>query len=178
MKKLLVALGLAILVSAALWLPTGADHQVGISASVTVKNVCVTVSPTSIDYGTLDFEASQASNTLATPVTFLATNCGTASESFLARGANATAGSTTWTIQAAAPNCATPDINLFRHSLTRTAPTADTEKFLTTSNTSWVTGIGATSTASFNTKLYMPCHGSGGAGSTAATSVTVVATQP
>lgn len=184
MKKLLVALGLAILLSAALWLPSSAGPEAPITATVTVQNVSVTVSPTTIDYGTLAFEATKQSGTTAAP-TFTATNNGNVNEDLKVRGANATkdpsdlGGAFTWTIQTAAPVC--PDPNKFRHSVkgVSAGPVDDAEIFMTTVTSAGnltIAPLAASATKTFNSKLYMPCSGSSGLGQKATTSITVVAT--
>ncbi len=89
MKKLLVALGLAVVLSAALWLPSAAGHEAPISASVTVENVSIQVSPSSVNYGTLSLEDTSRSGTAVSPF-FTAINNGNVNEDILVRGADAT----------------------------------------------------------------------------------------
>jgi hypothetical protein len=179
MKKFLVASGGAVLLSAALWLPSLAQSEGTISASVTVQNIAVSVAPTSVDYNTVPFESSQSSN-LATPaVTFTATNDGNVNEDFAVRGADATLspGPGSWSIKATALDCVTPVLNEFRHSVTGTTG-GDPEIFMDTaaSTTPLAVAVGSASSKSFNSKIYTPCVGSAGLGQTASTSITVVAT--
>ncbi len=177
MKKLLVALGLAVLLGAALWLPSAAAPESPITASVTVQNISVTVSPTSINYGTLAFETTKRSDALATPVTFTATNNGNVNEDLKVRGADATVTGGPWTISATAPTCPA-QTNIYRHSaIGKTGIADDPEIFMTTANSAsnLVSVLAATGTKQLNSKLYMPCSGSGGLGLTATTSITVVA---
>ncbi len=177
MKKLFVALGLAALVSAALWLPSVAQSEDVITASVTVQNVSVTVNLSTVDYGTLSFEATQRSGTAPSPF-FIATNNGNVNEDLNVRGADATFTGGSWTIQATAPTCPT-QTDLFRHSVIgATSGTDDGEIFMTTldSGTPLATGLAANGTKGFNSKIYLPCSGSGGLGETASTTITVVAT--
>jgi len=177
MKKLLVGLGLAVLVSAALWLPSAAGPEAPITASVTVQNVSVTVSPASVNYGTLSFETTKRSDALTTPVTFTATNNGNVNEDLKVRGSDATFSGGSWTIQAAAPTCPA-QINLFRHSaIGKTGLADDPEFFMTTVNsgTNLASALAAAGAKDFNANIYMPCSGSGGLGLTASSSITVVA---
>ncbi len=177
MKKLLVALGLAVLVSAALWLPSVAQSEDTISATVTVQEIAVSVDPTDVNYGTVAFEATKRSGTAGSPY-FTASNDGNVNIDLKVRGANATFTGGSWTIQATAPSCPT-ETNLYRHSvLGATGGVDDTEIFMTTSNSSanLVSGLASAGTKGFNSKIYMPCTGSGGLGETASTSITVVAT--
>lgn len=177
MKKFLVAMGLAVLLSAALWLPSAAQSEDAVTASVTVQNVSVTISPSTVDYGTLSFEATQRSGTAASPF-FTATNNGNVDEDFNVRGTDATFTGGSWTIQAAAPTCPS-QTNLFQHSVIGVTSGADDGEILMTDETSGTdlaTGLGANGTKDFNSKIYLPCSGSDGLGETASTTITIVAT--
>ncbi len=177
MKRLLVALGLAVLLSAALWLPAGAGHEAPISASVTVENVSLQVSPSSVNYGTLSLEDTKRSGTAVSPF-FTATNNGNVNEDLLVRGADATITGGPWAIQGSQLTCPTDGTNVYSHSIIGvTSSTDDTEIFMTTldSGTDLATALTPSSTKDFNSKIYMPCSGSGGVGDTATTSITVVA---
>ncbi len=177
MKKFLVALGLAVLLSAALWLPSAAQSEGTVTATVTVQEIAVSVSPTTINYLTLPFETSQRSDALATPVTFTASNDGNINIDLKVRGANTTTGGI-WGITATAPNCGAAQINQFRHSVIgKTGVSDDTPIFMTTSNSSTdlVSTLIAAGTKDFNSEIFMPCSGSSSVGATATTSITVVA---
>lgn len=177
MRKFLVALGLAVLLSAALWLPGSAQSEDTVTATVTVQNISVTVSPATVDYLTLTFEATKRSGTAVSPF-FTATNNGNVNEDLNVRGANATFTGGSWTIQATAPTCPA-QTNLFRHSIIgATSGADDTEIFMTTSTsgTDLATALASGNTKDFNSKIYMPCTGSGGLGETASTDIIVVAT--
>lgn len=178
MKKLLIALGLAVLLSAVLWLPSLAQSEGTITATITVQEIAVSVSPTSINYGTLSFETSKRSDALAAPVTFTATNTGNINEDLKVRGADATFTGGSWSIQDTALDCVTPVLDKFRHSVIgKTGVSDDTPIFMTTSNstTNLATALAASGTKDFNTEIFIPCAGSNGLGSTASTSITVVA---
>ena len=179
MKKFLVALGLAVLLSAALWVPSLADGEAPISATVTVKEISVIVSPNSVDYEVLAFEESKTVGTVAAP-NFTATNDGSVDEDFLVRGANATvAGSpNAWAIQDTALDCGTPVLNKFRHAVqgVSTGPVLDTAIDLTQTNkTGLASDVAPNDTKQFNSTLEMPCTGSTGLGEDATTSITIVA---
>lgn len=178
MKKLLIASGVAVLLSAALWLPSLAQSEGAISASVTVQNVSVSVSPTSVNYGTLPFETTKRSGTAVSPF-FTATNNGNVNEDLKVRGADATVTGGPWAIQATALDCVTPVLNKYRHAaIGATSGVDDTAIFMTTSNSSsnLVSSLAASVTKDFNSEIFMPCSGSaGGTGATATTGITVVA---
>lgn len=180
MKKLFVALGLAVLVSAALWLPSVAQSEDTISATVTVQEIAVSVDPSSVDYETVAFEATKRSGTAASPY-FTATNDGNVDIDLRVRGANATLtpGPGSWTIQGSAVSCPADGTDVFAHSaIGATSGADDTPIFMTTSTSSSFldTSLASTGTKDFNSEIFMPCSGSAGLGQTASTSVTVVAT--
>jgi hypothetical protein len=169
-----LALGVAAL-SATSAFSQDSDEQT-ISATVSGQSVSMTVSPTSIDYGTVPFETSRTS--LAAPggpVTFVATNTGNVTEDFLVRGTNATGSGFTWTLDSGPIACPN-NLNQFRHSVT---PASQSSVFLTTADDTLSGNIAASGNKSFTSEIYMPCFGSDGAGLQATTSivVTAVATQ-
>lgn len=177
MKKAAIALGLAALFGAMLWLPASADPEAPITASVTVQNVSVTVSPTTVDYGTEAFETTKRSGTAVSPF-FTATNNGNVNQDLKVRGADATFTGGSWTIQGSAVSCPTTPVDTYAHSaIGATSGVDDAEIFMTTSNSSsnLASALAASGTKDFNSKLYLPCAGSGGQGLTASTSITVVA---
>lgn len=53
--------------SAALWLPSLAQSEDTITATVTVQEIAVSVDPNSVDYGTVAFEGTKRSGTAASP---------------------------------------------------------------------------------------------------------------
>lgn len=178
MKKFLVALGLAVLLSAALWLPSTAGPEAPITASVTVQEIAVSVSPTTIDYRTVPFETTKRSDALTVPVTFTVTNNGNVDEDLKVKGANATVTGGPWTIQGSAVACPTTPVNTYAHSaIGKTGVSDDPEIFMTTANssTNLASALASSGTKDFNSKIYMPCSGSAGLGQTASTSITVVA---
>lgn len=171
MKKFLAGLGILSLVLA-LAAPVLAAEAGPITATVTAKKIAVSIDPTSVDYGVLDFTDSQNSGALSPSVTFTATNDGNVNEVFNVRGADATFTGGSWTLVTA---ISTTD--QFRHSVTGTTP-AIAEQFLTTSTSgSWSGTIAAAGTQDFTSTFNMPNAGSDGTGLEATTSITVIATE-
>ena len=169
----LVALGLLVAVSTLISTPVSAEEET-VTATVTGESISMTVSPTSIDYGTVPFETSRSSlAALSGPITFLATNTGNVNEDFFVRGSNASGSGFTWNLQSGAVACGGPStINKFRHSVT---PVGGSAIFLTTADDFLATGVVPSGTKSFNSEIYMPCFGSDGAGMQATTQIIVTA---
>lgn len=162
---------------AALAVPAlGQSSSQAIAATVAVQSVAITVSPTSVNYGTLQFGTSKSSSQLSPPVTFAATNTGNVTVTLKAYGADATSsGSPLWTITPSAVACPGTPANQFSHGLT---PAGGTELYLTTSTSGSILAASLAPSAAqqFTSKLYMPCPGSAGVGQTVNTSITVFAT--
>ncbi len=165
--------------AAGLALPAvGQSGSQNISATVSVQSVAITVSPTSVNYGTLQFGTSKASNQLTPPVSFTATNTGNVSISLRAYGADATGsgGSTLWTLIAGARNCSPGGTgpNQFARTVT---PAGGAEQFLGTSSSgsTLMNAMAPAATLTFTSKFYMPCPNSNGIGQTANTTITVFA---
>lgn len=150
------------------------DADETIAATFSVQNIAITVSPTSVNYGTLQFGASKSSANLTPPVSFQVTNSGNVNVMIKAYGAEASVGSNIWNLSAGAVNCPGTPLNTFGHSYT---PTGGTESFLSpATNGSIVAGsVAPAAQVSFTTKLYMPCPGSSGIGQNASTAITVFA---
>jgi hypothetical protein len=174
----LAGLGLLALALPALaQTPTPTPVSQLIAATVSVQNVALTVSPNSINYGTMQFGTSKSSTQLSPPVTFTVNNTGNVSVTLKAYGANGTVGGAeVWTITASAPTCPGTPLSSFAHTVTPSGST--TEQFLTASTSGSIlsSSLAAGSTLSFTSKLYMPCPGSSGVGQTVGTSITVFAT--
>lgn len=164
MKSLIASIAILGIVGMVVGVAVQADTA-PISATVTVKLISVTVDPTSVNYGTLAFGDSAISST------FTATNEGNIDEAFEIKGADATFNGGSWTL------AGTSDTNQFRHTVTGVSP-AIAEQSLTLSQATWSGTISADGTQTFTSKFYMPTAGSGGAGETATTNITVVATLP
>ncbi len=149
-----------------------------ITATVTVKNIAVSVAPSTVDYGTLTFEATNKVGTAGAPQ-FTATNDGNVAEDFGVKGVDASGTGIAWTLTAGPRSCPGSGTDAFSHSVfgVSTGPVEDGEIVLSTSSQPLETGVGAAGTKDFNSKLYMPCSGSGGTGETATTTITVLATE-
>lgn len=168
---LLSALGVA-----AFAMPALGQSSQNIAATVSVQSVAITLSPTSVNYGTLVFGTTKSSSQLTPAVTFTATNAGNVNVSVKAYGANAMAnGADVWTLTPGAVNCPGTAVNNFGHSVT---PTGGSESFLSSSTggSTLASGVAPGSAVSFTSKLYMPCSGSAGVGQTLNTTITVFAT--
>jgi len=177
MFRILSLTALALVVSALAGGPLFAEssEEETITATVSGQSVSMTVSPGSIDYGTVPFETSRSS--LAAPggpVTFTATNTGNVTVNFAVRGSDATGTGFSWALSTGALACPN-DANKFRHSVT---PTGGSSIFLTTAPEDLATGIAAAGTKTFTSEIYMPCFGSDGAGEQASTSILLTAIAP
>ena len=152
----------------------GADTA-PVSATVTPKNISVSVSPTSVNYGILALSTSNASRTTATSSTFTATNNGNVTEKFDIRGTNAT-GDVTWTLNYDPANTGTVGANQYVHRYDEGSTFTDGEaKALSTSYLTLKTGVGTGSNAQFVLEMNMPT-GTTGYGEKSST-VTVLATE-
>jgi hypothetical protein len=175
-KRLLVAAALAVVLSIPLGIQAYAGDTQDVTASVSALAVSLTVDPGSVDYGTMAFETSRTSNSVAAGgVTFTATNTGNAPENFLVHGAIATGTGLSWALTPDSLGCGVPaSLNKFRHSVKVGVSPA---MFLSTTSDTLASGVAAlTGTVLFTSELYMPCSGSGGSGKVASTTITVVAT--
>lgn len=151
-----------------------ASGEQTVAATVTGQSVSMTVSPTSIDYGTMPFESFR--NSLAAPggaVTFVATNTGNVNEDFLVRGSPAAGSGFSWAIEEGTIGCGPPsNNNKFRHSVT---PVGGIPLFLTTADYVLATSKAPSDTQSFTSEIFMPCFGSDGTGLEATTNIVVTA---
>lgn len=171
----LLSLGAAGLALPAL----GQSGNQNISATVAVQSIAITLSPTSVDYGTLQFGTTKSSGQLSPAVSFTVTNTGNVDVGVRAYGADAldSEGNTLWSLIAGAVNCAPGGTgkDSFAHSVT---PTSDNEeRFLGTSTSGSIltSSLAPNATLTFTSKIYMPCLGSAGVGQTANTTITVFA---
>lgn len=132
--------GAAILAASAL--PALAATEQGVTATVTVENIAISVSDGSIAYGTLAANTSQDTVTLTDPQTV--TNDGNIAENFLIRGQN----SASWTLAAAAASEA------YKHEFSITATFPGTA--LTTTNQSLATNIATLGTTTLDLQITTP----------------------
>jgi hypothetical protein len=173
MIRFVALAALVFVVSTLTSTPVGAEEET-VTATVTGESISMTVSPTSIDYGTVPFEASRSSlSAVGGPITFVATNTGNVDEDFLVRGTNAAGTGFTWNLQSDSISCGSPgNNNKFRHSVT---PISQPSIFLTTADDYLSTNVAPAGSQSFNSEIYMPCFGSDGAGLQATTQIIVTA---
>lgn len=168
-----VCLGLAALAIPALAQSSSQD----IAATLAVQSVAITVSPTSVNYGTMQFGTTKSSSQLNPAITFTVTNTGNVNVVVKAYGAHATTsgGSQLWSLTPSAVTCPGSGLNNFAHGLT---PSGGVENYLSTSTGGIIlaSGLTPTSAQTFTSKFYMPCPGSAGVGQTANTTITVFAT--
>ena len=157
-------------VVAALWAIPGATtfaSQAGVNATVTVAAPCITVTPASVDFGTLGFSPDNAAPA-AGYQSISYTNCGGASEQILGRGTDAlgAGGSPTWTLDPKDGEiCPGRGLNNYRLGVQSTLQPTLIVAFTTTDQA--IETVAASATGAIN-RLYinMPCAGSSGAGNT------------
>lgn len=176
-KKILLGVGLLALVvliaKPALAADTGA-----VSATVTPKNISVSVSPTSVSYGILALSASDASRTTALSGTFTVSNDGNVTETFNIKGTNATGGGgdTTWTLNSSPAATGTVGANQYVHRYDEGASFTDGEAAaLSTGYLLLKSGIAASGTANSVLQMNMPTSTTGNGLRTS--TVTVQATE-
>lgn len=144
-----------------------------VTATISVQSISLTVTPDSIDYGTVPFDDFRKSTDVG--ITFTAENTGNVNEAFMVKGSPAAgtddAGSFNWTLVAAL-GC--PSIlNQFRHSV---APVGGPGIFLdATSSQTLVASVGPSLTQDFTSEFYTPCFGSRGSGVAVTTNIIVTA---
>lgn len=173
--KVLAAALLAFAINIPFGIRGYAQEAQTVDATVSALAVSLTISPTSVNYGTLAFETSRASTAPeAGNVTFTATNTGNSTESFLVHGADATGDGFSWALTDAAGCGPISARNKYRHSVKVGAAAA---QFLSLNDDTLASGVAAAGgTVHFTSELYMPCSGSDGSGKVASTAITVVAT--
>ena len=173
----------AILVAFGITIPFGlhgyAQETQTVSASVSPLAISLTVSPGTVNYGTMAFETSRAStDPVAGSVTFVATNTGNASESFLVHGDNAAGDGFAWALTDSMGCGPVSASDKFRHSVKVVGSTSALFLLPVTEYT-LASGVPPTTgEVHFTSEFYMPCSGSGGSGKVASTAITVVAVSP
>jgi len=171
-----------ILMACGITIPFGlrasAQETQTVNASVSALAVSLTVSPGTVNYGTMAFDTSRKSTDAAAGnVTFTATNTGNVLESFLVHGNSATGDGFSWALSDSLA-CEFPSArNKFRHAVQVVdGPPAF---FLALTEDTLASDVAATTgEVKFTSEFYMPCPGSDGAGKVASTSITVVAIGP
>lgn len=142
-----------------------AATESAVTATVTPKNISVSVAPSSVGYGTVALSAINVTPTGNPTVT--ATNNGNVTETFNIKGANATEGANTWTLAGVAG--ASQYVHRFSDA------TFVTYTAMTTAYQALQVGVVATGTRNF--KLNMDTPTSTPSFAQYSTSVTVQATE-
>ena len=164
--------GLGALALSALWLAVTAGPALSqspngtVTATVQVQAAaCITVNPTSFAYPAAPLSnATAPSQVVPAPTTTkpVATNCSTAAENFLARGGSATGGGATWTLISSI-DCSAGTADQYRHDV---RPSGGAYTALSTTDQAWESSVAPSNTRTLDTRLTMPCTGSGGVGQT------------
>lgn len=121
----------------------GAADTATVTATVTPKLVSVTVSPTSVAYGTVPLSSSATSGVIT------ATNDGNVTETFNIKGADATYSTNTWVLSDTAVGA-----NQYMHKFA--LPTYITWTPLSTTYLTLATGIAASGTQDFKLQIWTP----------------------
>lgn len=155
MKKILA--GIAVVTVFGWAFAVGAADTAGVSATVTVQNISVTVSDGTLAYGTLGLNTSKDTTSGGLNDTQVATNNGNVTENFNIRGQNSVA----WTLEAAT------DANKYKHEFCKAGagapdPCDATPVYtaLTTSNQTLASSVAADGTQRFDLKITTPTSSS------------------
>lgn len=164
MRRVLALVGVLAVVGAALAVPAFADEAGdSLTATVTPGTVSVTLSTTTVAYGTVALSTDDGTRSTATSGNITATNNGTVSEDFYIKGADAT-GTVTWTLQTDGSLSA---VNEYIHQFNSTD--------LTLANQSLQAGVAASGgTNIFTTTMVMPITASDSSAHSTTVTVTAV----
>lgn len=175
MKKILASI--SILALLALAFPVGALNEASVTATVTAKNISVSVGPTSVAYGPLALSATNASRTTASSSTITATNDGNVTENFDIRGSDATGSTVNWTLNSSPATTGTVGTNQYVHRFDEGATFTDGEAAALDSVAykDLKNGIATSGTAQFVLQMNMPTSTTDF--SQHSTTVTVLATE-
>ena len=158
-RKIAAAVGAGALIAASV-LPVFAV-ETAVTATVTVLNISITVSPGSVAYGTLAVNTTQDTRPGGVNATQTATNNGNVTENFFIRGSNSTPGN--WVL------AATNNVNQYVHEFcitgTGVSPadpcdTSPTFTALTTVNQTLVSGVAVGGTQKVDLKIITPTSSS------------------
>jgi hypothetical protein len=145
-----------------------AQVNAGVTACITTTTDAAN---SNVDFGTLPFNATGASVVSNGSPSITVTNCGSTTQSLLARGTDATGPSATWTLTSGSVCDTSGTVDQYKLGISTVA----TPTWLTSTNL----GIGSQATASSTTytpRLVMPCTGSQGNGQTMTMSYVFTAT--
>lgn len=155
-QKIAAAIGAGALLVGS-FLPVLAATEGAVTATVTPQIVAISVAPPTVDYGTLDFSATDISRTVGLSGTITVTNDGNVNEDFAIKGDN----STNWTLDSSPANTGTVAIDQFVHRFDADATFTDgTANALSTSNQSLGVGVASSATQDFELQMNMPLSGS------------------
>ena len=157
---------------------TGGSDNGSVTTTIEAQEApgpCILLSTENIDYGTAAFSTPLTPRSASGEVTI--TNCGVEQEDILARGADATGPTATWTLATppASDNmCEGVDggVNRYGHSI---HPGFGTPLDLTNSNQTYDVGTLPGTSLNTTTTFHMPCSGSDGAGELMSTNITFTA---
>ena len=137
--------------------------------SVPTSAACIELSTTSIDFGSVRLGAE---NVAATP-DVIVTNCSGIAEDILARGSDATATGTTWSLVGGSATCAdTLGLDSYRMALESTGGTVG----LSTSNAP-LGSLAGGDTSTQTARMWAACPGSSGSGQLMTSQITFLATE-
>ncbi|MGH2583850.1 MAG: hypothetical protein ACRDJE_02945 [Dehalococcoidia bacterium] len=162
-RGVLAGLGLIVLsLLASSLMAFGQGAEVTVSATLRIASSCLSVSPTTVDFGTLELTQPAAVRSAATPsatATVTVRNCSSQPETILVRGRAVTAPGVAWShAPAAADVCA--GLNLFAQGV---RDGAAGEKRLTV-NDQILKSLSPGAAEPVTLTLVPPCSGSTGAG--------------
>ena len=176
MKQLIATICILGLVGMVVGVGVQADDTV--TATVTPKLISVTLSDTTINYGTLALSTDNSNRSTAESVTITATNNGNVTSNLTIVGSNATGGTTPWIISSdpAADGAVASDQFAHRFDegstfVTGEAAALDSSAYKTLKN-----GVAGSGTVDFILQMNMPTS-STNTSDTKSTTVTVLATE-
>jgi hypothetical protein len=149
---------------------SGPDNgTVNAQFSVPTSAACLELSTTSVDFGSVRLGSE---NVAASPDVTV-TNCSGSSESILARGSDASASGTTWTLVGGSVTCAdTLGLDNYRMALESSSATVG----LSTSNAT-LGSLAGGDTSTQTARMWAACPGSTGSGQLMTTQITFLATE-
>jgi hypothetical protein len=146
--------------------PSFGDNVGTVNAQVTVAAPCLTLSTTSIDFGTILFATNPPTGpTSKFILPYTITNCGSANETLYVKGTDATStsSSTKWTLNWISPCTAGPN----NYGMRATEQwVGGGYRDLTTTAQALPTALPDGTAKSYNNEISSPCVGSNGAGET------------
>ncbi len=146
MKKLITDVVLAGFVGLFVAVGVSAANSGNVNATVTAKNVALTVTSGTVSYGTIDLSGSASTVTLGASQTV--TNTGNVNEDFTIKGYDTTGTGVAWTL------AATIGADQYKHEFSTSATFPGTA--LTTGYQSMSTAVASLATKTLDLKIYTP----------------------